>query len=368
MIVWLAITIGVLFGSGVYLILRRSAIRLVFGLVLITNAANHDPYGIDVLFMYMANMGWNSAMNVPGTIAFTVWNDGNFPAWSCYVEVYEGPGGYSSPLSAYELRGRAIVTLHPGERREVSLPWVRRQTTGRVVGIVHDPLLDPLEVHPHLGRTGPISRLLFVLRRILRHFLVTPQLERGPLVRAEHRQVGAVARGGGDATGVRPPGRAAELAVALWERHTGEAVDGVLALDAVALGHLLGAVGPVTEPTGIVLDQANVVDELLLETYRRHPVPEDADAFHAGVTGVVLDGLLASDGILDARTAGLNGQIEGFNDQREALGERLASLETRLLRQFNAMDNLLWQLSVTSNFLTEQLANLPKVSAANRRN
>ena len=40
MIVWLAITIGVLFGSGVYLVLRRSAVRMVFGLVLITNAAN----------------------------------------------------------------------------------------------------------------------------------------------------------------------------------------------------------------------------------------------------------------------------------------------------------------------------------------
>lgn len=87
--------------------------------------------------------------------------------------------------------------------------------------------------------------------------------------------------------------RAAELAAALWERHTGDAVDGVLALDALALAHLLGAVGPVTEPTGITLDQAGVVEELLLRTYRRHPVPEDADAFHAGVTGAVLDGLLA---------------------------------------------------------------------------
>jgi anaerobic selenocysteine-containing dehydrogenase len=27
-----------------------------------------DPYGIDVLFLYMANMAWNSSMNVPGTL------------------------------------------------------------------------------------------------------------------------------------------------------------------------------------------------------------------------------------------------------------------------------------------------------------
>lgn len=90
------------------------------------------------------------------------------------------------------------------------------------------------------------------------------------------------------------------------------------------------------------------------------------DGFATRLHGVV-DGLLASDGIIDARTTGLNRQIERFNDQREALGERLASLETRLLRQFNALDNLVGQLSITSNFLTEQLANLPKFSA-NRRN
>jgi sulfite dehydrogenase (quinone) subunit SoeA len=37
--------------------------------MVITNAWKGDPYKIDTLFMYMANMAWNSAMNVPGTIA-----------------------------------------------------------------------------------------------------------------------------------------------------------------------------------------------------------------------------------------------------------------------------------------------------------
>ena len=36
--------------------------------MVIANAANHDPYPIDVLFLYMANMSWNSSMNVPGTM------------------------------------------------------------------------------------------------------------------------------------------------------------------------------------------------------------------------------------------------------------------------------------------------------------
>lgn len=79
----------------------------------------------------------------PGMVSFPIWNEGNFPAWSCYVQLYEGPTGYSHPLTDYELRGQQIITLHPGERREVPLTWVRRQRTGRIVGIVFDPLLDP---------------------------------------------------------------------------------------------------------------------------------------------------------------------------------------------------------------------------------
>ena len=35
----------------------------------IPNAGNADPYPIDTLFMYMANMAWNSSMNIAGTVA-----------------------------------------------------------------------------------------------------------------------------------------------------------------------------------------------------------------------------------------------------------------------------------------------------------
>ena len=36
--------------------------------MVINNAWKGDPYPIDTLFMYMANMGWNSSMNIPDTI------------------------------------------------------------------------------------------------------------------------------------------------------------------------------------------------------------------------------------------------------------------------------------------------------------
>ncbi|MCC5794339.1 MAG: molybdopterin-dependent oxidoreductase [Chromatiales bacterium] len=36
--------------------------------MVISNAAAHDPYPVEVLLLYMANMAWNSAMNTAGTI------------------------------------------------------------------------------------------------------------------------------------------------------------------------------------------------------------------------------------------------------------------------------------------------------------
>lgn len=38
--------------------------------MVIHNAWKGDPYPIEVLFLYMANMGWNSSMNVPGTLHY----------------------------------------------------------------------------------------------------------------------------------------------------------------------------------------------------------------------------------------------------------------------------------------------------------
>lgn len=59
----------------------------------------------------------------------------------------------------------------------------------------------------------------------------------------------------------------AELAARMWEDRTGEQVDGVLALDPVALRALLAATGPV-EVEGEAIDARNVVAEILLEQYR----------------------------------------------------------------------------------------------------
>lgn len=78
---------------------------------------------------------------------------------------------------------------------------------------------------------------------------------------------------------------------------------------------------------------------------------------------VKLDALLApyldSNGVLDARDAGFKTSIADIAERREALSERLAALQTRYTREFNALDTLMSQLQGTSNFLTQQLSRLP---------
>ena len=66
-------------------------------------------------------------------------------------------------------------------------------------------------------------------------------------------------------------------------------------------------------------------------------------------------------GIIDTRNNSLQNTLSDIDDQRERLNTRLASLESRLLAQFNAMDTLVANLSNTSTYLAGQLANLPGV-------
>ena len=81
-----------------------------------------------------------------------------------------------------------------------------------------------------------------------------------------------------------------------------------------------------------------------------------------------VDDYLSSDGLLQSRTDGLDAQIEDIGRQREASTERLLALESRLLRQFNALDSLIGELTNTSNFLAQQLASLPGFNSTGQNN
>ena len=78
--------------------------------------------------------------------------------------------------------------------------------------------------------------------------------------------------------------RAAETARAMWEQRQGTPIDGVIAVDPVALGYILAATGPVEVGNGVVIDSTNAVKVLISDVYQAYPDPAAQDAFFAQVT------------------------------------------------------------------------------------
>ena len=55
----------------------------------------------------------------------------------------------------------------------------------------------------------------------------------------------------------------------------------------------------------------------------------------------------------------LDGQLPKLTSLKEALELRMAAVQARYLKQFTALDSMLTSMQQTSNYLTQQLANLP---------
>lgn len=69
---------------------------------------------------------------------------------------------------------------------------------------------------------------------------------------------------------------------------------------------------------------------------------------------------LAPDSVMASVTSGINKIIASIETQKTALNARLVTLQQSYTRQFTALDSTLSGLNNTSNFLTQQLASLPK--------
>ncbi|WP_083260088.1 DUF4012 domain-containing protein [Cellulosimicrobium cellulans] len=84
----------------------------------------------------------------------------------------------------------------------------------------------------------------------------------------------------------------AALAATMWEQAQGQAVDGVVATDPVALSYLLEATGPL-DVGGTTVEAGNVVQVLLADAYATFEAGEETDAFFAAVATTVLGTVLA---------------------------------------------------------------------------
>ncbi len=121
---------------------------------------------------------------------------------------------------------------------------------------------------------------------------------------------------------------------------------------------------------GITIDESGglTIDDTILDSKLDSNL-FDVQQFFSADTGMAqsfttaLSGYVEDDGIIDARTDGLQNRLDGIDDKREVLGRRMTSLEARLNAQFTAMDILVAQLRSTGDFLTQQLASLPSISS-----
>ncbi|OGT02484.1 MAG: hypothetical protein A2143_10335 [Gallionellales bacterium RBG_16_57_15] len=72
--------------------------------------------------------------------------------------------------------------------------------------------------------------------------------------------------------------------------------------------------------------------------------------------------ILTTDGALASRTDGIGKTIADINKQRSAMETRLLDVEKRYRAQFNALDAMLSSMNQTSNYLTQQLAQISNLN------
>lgn len=81
---------------------------------------------------------------------------------------------------------------------------------------------------------------------------------------------------------------------------------------------------------------------------------------YAAQLNTLIGSFLSDTGVIATRTSGIDSSIEDIGNRRDALSRRLVSIEARHRAQFTGLDVMIGQMNQTSNYLTQQLANLPK--------
>ncbi|TDT85951.1 uncharacterized protein DUF4012 [Arthrobacter sp. AG258] len=116
---------------------------------------------------------------------------------------------------------------------------------------------------------------------------------------------------------------AATIAQAMWEKKTGQRVDGVISIDPIVLSYILQSTGPVSvngpelaavKASGLptVLTGENVVPTLLSDVYAKIKQPKLQDAYFAGVAKEVFSALSSGKGEAKGLISGITrGTEEG---------------------------------------------------------
>ncbi len=120
----------------------------------------------------------------------------------------------------------------------------------------------------------------------------------------------------------------------------------------------LSEIGLKTGSDGMLtLDSAKLSDALAADRSGVQQLFSSSEGYATRLSKTV-DDLLRSDGQIKAKDDALKARQKDIDTQQSQLDERMARLELRYRAQFTALDSLMSQMSTTSNYLTQQLANL----------
>lgn len=123
-------------------------------------------------------------------------------------------------------------------------------------------------------------------------------------------------------------------------------------------------IGITTSKTGLLS-----IDNEKLESAIENNLEGVGNLFASSTTGIAarldstLDGFIGTGGVIDDRTEGLQTRLKSLDDEFNRLERRMISLESRLLRQFSALDGLLTQLQSSSDFLSRQFTAIESITA-----
>lgn len=116
----------------------------------------------------------------------------------------------------------------------------------------------------------------------------------------------------------------------------------------------------------LAVDGSMTIDSAKLDAALADPSKDIAGLFagNATTSGIAaqlsdrIGDLLASDGVMSARTESYTQTLDGFADRIEELERRMTTIEDRYRRQYAALDAMIASMNSTGNFLTQQLTAL----------
>jgi len=125
---------------------------------------------------------------------------------------------------------------------------------------------------------------------------------------------------------------------------------------------VLSEIGLSLEKDGTMSLDSETLTQALADGYGNVSDLFSSEGGYAAQLSALADSWIGTDGMLNARTDGLNLRIDNLSDRQLAIERNLELVETRYRNQFAALDTLVSHLQGTGQYLTAQLAQLPDLT------